>query len=142
MNPSEQNEMNANELRIGSGILYNGAYNKVVSIRQPEPTPDRFKDKWIVEINPPDSFWVCLDELEPIPLDETWLRRAGFVKLGMFWKHVNFMLVQVWEHPEVEGFSMGVKGDAFIVKPSHVHVLQNTVFGIYGTELEFTADPL
>ena len=132
----------ANELRIGNLLRLNnpehrpdehGKVLKVVGVTEEYPLVQLVHDP--NRIMSFGQFWHFID---PIPLDESWLRRAGFEKRGMFWKHPKFMLVQVWKHPEAEGFSMGVKGDTLIWKPGHVHVLQNTVFGIYGTELEFT----
>ena len=74
--------INTSQLQIGSWVMYNGQPNVIESIKSPEPTQDRFKDKWAIEINPPDSFFVCLDELEPIPLTTDWLERAGYKNIG------------------------------------------------------------
>lgn len=65
--------------------MYEGRPNVIESIKSPEPTQDRFKDKWVIEINPPDSFFVCLDELEPIPLTTDWLERAGYEDVTELW---------------------------------------------------------
>lgn len=66
----KQNEMNAKELRIGNLLQREGGMILSVSVIE--------EKRFIADCNdwgyPSDDF-----EIEPIPLDESWLIRAGFI---------------------------------------------------------------
>jgi hypothetical protein len=120
--------INTSQLQIGSWVMYNGQPNVIVSIKAPEPTQDRFKDKWVIEINPPDSFFVCLDELEPIPLTTDWLERAGFLETDY---RIEKWPVQLTELSDNRGYDFEIyltreseHGTKFEMIVRYVHELQ------------------
>lgn len=128
-------ELQANELRFGNWVNYDGFPNTVLSIISPEPRPDRFKDQWVIEINPPDSFNVTLSDLLPIPLDESWLKRGGFEA-----SRNNPRSFHYYEY-YIENDGFWIAGpDYLLTDISYVHQLQNLFFALTGQELEFSPE--
>lgn len=122
------------ELRLGNIILFEGHMNYVLSIHSPAPDKaQRFDGKFVVEINPPDSFNVPFDEIEPMLLTEEWLIKFGFIsnpysdryELGEF--HI--------EHNAERGYSI-FWHDKTGVTIENVHQLQNLYFSLTGEELK------
>ena len=136
------------ELRIFNWIEYEGKPNKVLAIHSPAPHKNPALDgKCMIEINPPDSFFVPVDDISPIPLTEEWLTRFGFEKatdaIGGYWSpsfDTNTVGLR-WEFGEhIDTFrdiywSYCVSG-TYNVKAKYVHQLQNAIFVLLGKELE------
>lgn len=131
--------MKANELRILNLILYRGLPNYVCSIQSPMPSKQkRFDGKFIVEINPPDTFNVAIDEIEPIPLTEEWLVKFGFklqplknnTKEWYFIARGKFSMNNergFWSHSPIYLED--------VLQIQYVHQLQNLYFALTGEEL-------
>lgn len=86
------------------------------------------------EVNPP------YDMLEGIPLDEEWLKRLGFLKLGS-----DYEMMYEGSDDEIHTFSLFLNAmgtyttsnDAETLNTiKHVHTLQNLFFSITGIELK------
>lgn len=125
----------ANELRIDNLFLLE---KKVVSIL--EISQDEIWSKEIIR-NTRLGLCLChLEELEPIPLTEEWILKAGFKKRKLEGYEVHFM----YEHPKLHScitaiynadFSMSLDNVARGIK--YIHNLQNLFFAITGEELSF-----
>ncbi len=126
--------MEAKDLRIGSYVNYRGQLNKVLGIHSPCPTGDRFDGKYVIEINPPDSFNVCLHELKPLLLTEEWLLKFGFKKMIDDYFELNILNGFKLES---DGFDVVqfVYGELYITEVTHVHQLQNLYWCLTGEEL-------
>lgn len=104
--------MKASELRIGN-VLDNGIVSSITKTCI-----------WTETEN-----IILFDEIEPIPLNEEWLTRLGFVDNEKYALHNIF----IWY-----GNHIGIKGMLGIVKPfecKYVHQLQNLYFSLTGEEL-------
>ena len=73
----------ANVLRIGNWVNYVGIKNIVLGIQSPSPQQQLYlSDKYLVEINPPDSFYAPIDDISPIPLEPEILEKCGLKRTG------------------------------------------------------------
>lgn len=71
--------MKANELMIGNAIMYNGHIFKVTDISSAWPREnDRYNNKPVVTIFNEGIFTVGIDEIQPIPITEEFLKKNGF----------------------------------------------------------------
>lgn len=151
----------ANELRIMNWVFspIQKTNCKIVALRSGYQNPP------IVDNNgngePESSFSSC-DCLEPIPLDESWLRRAGFAP-GLLEStregngyHKNIRLIGFFDEVIEWGGDLGgaeliplniilEDNKAYcgleefnIACIKYVHQLQNLFFALTGTELEFS----
>lgn len=116
----------ANELRIGNLIQNENGLILIVSNIEPGRILADFED-----FSYSSEDW----PISPIPLDESWLRRAGFArsKKGTFFsgKFVDIELFNGKFYPAI----IGIRWDH---KIESVHQLQNLFFALTGTELEFS----
>lgn len=73
--------------------------------------------------------------MEPIPLDSSWLERAGFEEKDNsgYWaiEGQDFIL---HKSPDIPNFYLCLRSDSGV---RHVHQLQNLYFSLTGTELAF-----
>lgn len=89
--------MKPEELSIRNYIGYKGSPNIVTGIKPPYPGKDPYySNTWLIEINPPDCFWVRLDDIYPLELDLDWMERLGFKKEER-WDQED---LEIWYHKE------------------------------------------
>ena len=126
--------MKANELRIGNIVEHDGLVLSVLGVSESD-----------VEIQRPGGYaseWVDLDDCEPIPLTEEWLKSLGANQCTPANDHQNkytygrFVLLwrskyQYWNVNDLESFG-------HISKVEFVHEWQNLVYVLNGEELEKT----
>jgi len=147
--------MKAEELRIGNFVTseYYPDFDKngirVESINEDGINLRVEDDGHIAELA--DHFIepdMTLDKLRPIPLNEDWLLKFGFRKrkaCGNYWfekkiKGILFLTNDI--NPKI-GFAYSIKLEHVFIHDmngaarfKHVHLLQNIVFALTGTELE------
>lgn len=140
-----------NELRIGNLLSLNnpehrpdehGKILKVVGVTEEYPLVQLVHDP--NRIMSFGQFWHFID---PIPLDESWLRRAGFVLSPydeMVWENGPLTICYGYGSMSKErAYHYGhdyEKGNGYscLYQPiNYVHQLQNLFFALTGTELEF-----
>ena len=113
----------SNELRCGNLVWdnYGGIY-KVVNINS-----EGFD--YIDAVKP--SFKAIgryeLENIEPIPLTEDWLKRFGFGRLGKYSFRTKHLII----HHRKRGFVINKK----IREIQYVHELQNIYWALFNTEL-------
>ena len=80
------------------------------------------------------------ENIEPAPLTEEWLKRAGFI--WSIYHQANHTEGFPYEIEQVSSdlylMRSFRKTESFTVPLKYVHQLQNLVFALTGTELEFT----
>lgn len=141
--------MKPEELSIGNYIGYEGSPNIVTGITPPYPGKDPYySNTWLIEINPPDCFWVRLDEIYPLELDLDWMERFGFKR-----HKVNISGADMWqgmdgyskEHPLFSGWMFRGVGESKVhltlvgfinSRFTYVHELQNIYKALTKTELK------
>lgn len=117
--------MNAQELRIGNLVNYNGKELKVAA--------NTFGDVIVDRIRGP------IYDYTPIQLTPDWLERFGFTKtesdgvLQPYWMNTNGMILHQDNNSSNQFYCLS---DAFMVWLPHVHILQNLHFALTGSELE------
>ena len=121
-------KLEANELRIGNLVDFNGQIETVYQIRNSGVTFYRGKTKKSVVMQ--SYVW---DAIKPIPLLEEWLLKFGFEKDldGFYRKKANY-LIEVLFHDNgiiVTNQSVSLK------HIEHIHQLQNLYFALTGEEL-------
>jgi hypothetical protein len=133
--------MKANELRIGNYINYGGALNIIIGIVSPSPQKRiELSDKYLVEINPPDSFYVSVEDISPIPLSKEILEKYGFEYWNMdidctdpadsYWVHKSN------KFPSINNLTWRVQNvPKKLKKLNYLHELQNLFFSYTGEEL-------
>ena len=129
--------MKATELRIGNYINYGGVSNIILGIISPSPQKIiELSDKYLVEINTPDSFYVSVEDISPIPLSKEILEKYGFEYFNLdigctdpadaYWVHkklpssINNLTWRVQNVPK---------------KLNYLHELQNLFFLYTGEEM-------
>jgi len=124
-----------NELRYGNMVNYGGSLNIVLGIMSPYPSNDRFNGKVVVEINPPDSFNVTLDELSPIVLTPEILKKCEFEIYPWGWvkKSSHDFGIRL----NLQTFYYAVSGNN-PVRLKYLHQLQNLYYVLTGEELIYT----
>jgi hypothetical protein len=146
---TKNNEMNANELRIGNFVYDDeGALVILKSISdlterwQDEEESKRVMfDKFIN--SKADGYYDCdYDQLTPIELTETWLIKAGFEKYlnGDYYRLKEELCVEAWSDKfsiYLPYFHLETYTGRITLK--YVHQLQNLYFALTRTELPFTA---
>ena len=146
--------MNANELRIGNLVEYDGLVLSVLGVSESDveiQRPGGYASEW--------SEWVDLDDCKPIPLTEEWLLRMGFIdesdskgeacmKIKGHGKYYAWEFILPYDPDYMEGgvgfviqqWQIGFENEVFDVQiPTiiyHVHQLQNLYFALTGEELE------
>lgn len=148
--------MKANELRIFNIILYNGGFNIITGILPPYPNKsERFNGKYTIEINPPDTFNVPIDEIEPAPLTPEIVSKIKGFKVEREKEEYNpqFNLrtktatYSNWDWIEESGgFEINITtnsnndnvniGTRYKASVKYVHELQNLYYALTGEELE------
>lgn len=101
----------ANELRIGNLVMYNGYYRQIVSLNLG------------TEVN-----------AKPIELTEEILLKCGFIK-DEFDQWGNDSRLGFFQAEDFEGYLM-IWGDSVIRHCEHLHQLQNLYFALTGKELK------
>ena len=123
--------MNANELRIGNIVEYDGLVLSVLGVSESD-----------IEIQCPGGYaseWVDLDDCEPIPLTEKWILRMGFQ--DCFSEFIGPVTIswgqRIVSTGERRTFCLdGEIPDAWKIRIQSVHQLQNIVFTLTSEELE------
>lgn len=119
--------MRPEDFRIGNYFNYGDSANVVLALHSPAPTGDRFDGSYVVEINPPDSFFVRMDDLTSIEITEKWLHTLGFEYDLVVWSRDNVWLAEskngwdVWLH----GLSCGIT-----LNLHYVHEVQNLLYAL------------
>ena len=75
-----------------------------------------------------------IDLFSPIPLNEEWLVKLGFVRDGSYWSHpyLNLAIHKTIHEEEV----IMIPNRRFALDLKYVHQLQNLYFALTGEELE------
>lgn len=125
--------MEANELRIGNKVL-NPYHEKVYTVEgfkySREPGGER---RAYVSTFEYSGNTVKISVLQPIPLNESWIQKAGAKKKDTGWQLGTFEIKR-----EPEGFFVYVGNEK--VEVPYVHDLQNLYYYFHGKqELEFVA---
>jgi len=125
--------MEANELRIGNKVL-NPYHEKVYTVEgfkySREPGGER---RAYVSTFEYSGNTVKISVLQPIPLTENWLQKAGATQSEGGWKLGAFSI-----NKKSDGFYVSVGPET--VKVSFVHDLQNIYYYFHGKkELDFVA---
>ena len=129
--------MNANELRIGNLVLFDGVVHKIEVI-------DGYASFVYFEEFGDNEF--PLNKIEPIPLTEEWLLKFGFRKkttdyIEQYFKD-NYFIEDLTVIPISHSFVFRKEIDkrfsALIADLIYVHQLQNLYFALTGTELQLT----
>ncbi|MBA9078334.1 hypothetical protein [Rufibacter quisquiliarum] len=79
---------------------------------------------------------VKFEDLNPIPLTEEWLLRAGFERN---WEYTSVVYEKSCMQLEWNGYHWTDGNDGFIVGVKYVHQLQNLYYCLVGEELIFKA---
>ena len=130
--------MKASELRIGNWISYNSGMNIVLGVQSPSPQKQpHLSDKYLVEINPPDSFFVPIDDIKPTELTPDILEKCGFEKEGDTYKVVDKNLDYCFR---ISFTGSGYFSPNTIAKHPilYLHQLQNLYWCLCGEELTIT----
>ena len=125
--------MEANELRIGNKV-FNPYHEKVYTVEGFKYAREVGGERRaFVSTFEHSGNTVKLSVLEPIPLSESWLQKAGATSAGDEWKLGNFTVKK-------QDGNFLVDAGKSPVKVTYVHDLQNLYFYFHGkTELEFVS---
>jgi len=127
----------ANELRIGNLVSNDRSTCEILHLNGGDFINCTLKTK---QGNPINAHY---DLIEPIPLTEEWLLKAGFRKSKLEGYEVHF----IYQHQKIHSgvtaiynadFSMKLDNVARGIK--YVHKLQNLYFALTGEELVFSLD--
>lgn len=140
-------DINPKELRIGNLVEYNGIYWKVSEILSPKPHRDiRFADKYIVELfDGAGLSSVSIEDIQPIPLTEEILIKAGFKQNQMdgdeFYYSYDLKDDVYCDLSLINGDKNGYLEAILFPYESwfryrYVHQLQNLYLALTGSELE------
>ncbi len=139
--------MKANELRIGN-LFHPCSTIGGITIPNTEifwkvGAIDKFGKVSVIEFDQPENIYLPINECAKIPLDESWLIRAGFVKV-VGWDDMVFFREQNWESKsewfELEQTINGFCHEFRDQKIEWVHQLMNLFFALTGTELQFAEE--
>ena len=134
-------ELNVYDLKLGNYVFYQGAENKRLSVI----TLIYDIDVDVEIIDGREKFHStyrpnCLEKLEPIPLNGTWLIKFGFDAAKMpypfipTWKHGEMVLYDYW--PEYYQLRLPTGN----VNVKYVHELQNLAYFSMGEEFELNEE--
>ena len=146
--------MKSNELRIGNYVFLN---NEIWSEYSKIPLIVTKLDSELSELFPLSSGGVSIEHedklknlqfnqyneyIEPIPLTEKWLLKAGFVKVGMNYQKDWILLWTYLKTGEVH-FVLNEPNSnkRHITELKYVHQLQNLYFALEGSEIIFSNKP-
>ena len=121
----------AKDLMIENYVRYNGMILPIVSICSPKPyNTKRFNEKWLIELLCDGLIYAPVDEVEPIPITEDILLKAGFnwnITGTALWDSNEFLISK-----DEDGYYFGVwqssNGDEypiFVMTLDYLHTLQN-----------------
>ncbi len=138
--------MKANELRIGNWFYpcstIGGITIPNTEIFWKVGAIDKFGKVSVIEFDQPENIYLPINECAKIPLDESWLIRAGAksVNMGaMLLKFENFDIV-FWSDGWVFILSKNHEHKIAKFKDMAVHSLQNLIHALTGTELQFAEE--
>jgi hypothetical protein len=135
--------MEIKELRIGNLVWEDYSGNMLVSQINYSTDSVFLRKGWLLT----EGRYLC-NGIQPIPLNEDWLLKFGFRKrkaCGNYWfekkiKGILFLTNDI--NPKI-GFAYSIKLEHVFIHDmngaarfKHVHLLQNIVFALTGTELE------
>ena len=139
--------MNANDLRLGNIVTINNIFSHEKMLNIPLLVCGieklRENDGGIIKLNYPNyndnivipAFSQFDKFINPIPLTEEWLLKAGFKKIGSLFYHDSFFACELSSHNELRFEDL----DNLYIK--YVHQLQNLYFCFCGEELVFSTEP-
>lgn len=129
--------MEAQELRIGNLLLLNNSEfrpretGKVITVTA--VSTDTLKPSIGCKVDEYTYFGQFIEYLEPIPLTDEWLIKAGFERQKQYMGRVynkSIMQLQNEDDGWVDGY------DTVIPLTKYVHQLQNLYFALTGKELD------
>jgi len=132
----------ANELKIGNLVYYNGNHKEVgiVTSLQPKFYPkycETSKDIFI-GLNQRHDIVYNVKDIQPIPLTEEWLLKCGFERVENNWKVLDNIVFKLsWER--LAGLVLALENESiFLAHINYLHQLQNLYFALTGEELQIT----
>lgn len=122
--------MNANELRIGSLVYFNGTHKEIGLISG--ITTDIFTEPKVL-LNDRIDIPYQLSSLKPIPLTEEWLLNFGFEKDGSL--SYRYFLREKSIKYDIDDNCICISDSWEWSKIKYVHQLQNLYFALTNEEL-------
>jgi hypothetical protein len=133
--------MKVNELRIGNYVFYNSERKEFGFV---SGVQEFLTNDGKIAINRRLDIFYDTKDIEPIPLNEDWLLKMGFIKdeftlkfgIGLFWCKNNCDdSYYIDFEKDLGGFYIGANGYGYLRNIEYVHELQNLYFALTGEEL-------